>query len=577
MRRTMHSVVTAAGLIGLLAMPLMAVPGCDDPDGPGSSSLGLAVTPLTGTACGDPDSPAGNPNPFAEAPNVTVAVRGLDTESGVFATLVSKSQTLKEGRALKLKVPEGPDREVVVFARGGSQSWFGRDTGLLVTRNVDTAAAMTLTRYDGFSCVPVPDGVLNTVFPAAVTMGDGRILVVGGFTQVIQDDGKTKLSGATAAAFVYDPRTGQTKSVGNLGVNQGRAAATAVYLPETNKVLILGGTTELEVDTSREFPFKLDATKAKNDYILFDPVSESFAEGTKRMRVTRAFARAAALADGTVLVTGGQPWPLQDSDRFEAGDADIFDPQDNDGEGGFLDIPKLRGFYPRAGHSLTFLKNTAEGLTQLLIWGGTTQSASLFSPAEIYRQSGRQKDGVNGTFAEVTLVSADQTVPSFTFFHEVTRLSGNRFLATGGAVYHDGAMGGPQADEAWLLTYTDNVSPTVLVQRASGFGVGRMFHTAVSDDLRHVAVIGGWGADFQAIAAPDHVLSFDVDAPKNQLPFWTTATSAGSQTTPRGGHAVALTPAGTVYVVGGELAWDQVSTTKRAASEIYTPAFVSLP
>lgn len=549
--------------------------GCAEYDGAAETPVGLVVTPLTGVACGDPDAPSASPNPFSEAPNVTIAVRGVDTETGVYGTLVKRSQTLREGRGVALKVPEGPDRDVTVFAQGGSGSWFGRDTGLDVVRNTDVAAAMTLTRYDGFSCAPTVDGAINTVFPAAVTMGDGRILVVGGFTQVTSDGGISKLTGATPAAWVFDPRTGLSESVGHLGAGQGRGAATMVWLEETDKVLILGGATELEVDTAKPFPFHLDPTKAKDDYFLFDPATDTFSAGTEAMRSRRAFARAAALADGTVLVTGGGAWPLDDQDDFEADIADIFDPEDNDRAGGFLDIPKMRSFYPRAGHSLTFLRNTDEGLTQLLLWGGTTPGASLNHPAEVFKQSGRQQDGVNGTFAEVTLLGSE--APAFTFFHEVTRLSGNRFIATGGAPYEGGALQAPRSDEAWLLTFTtDSASPTLIVQRMPGFGPGRVFHSALSDDLRHVAVVGGWGPT-TAVAAPDHVLSFDVEAGAAGQAFWTQAANAGAQSTPRGGHAATLTPAGTVFLVGGELSWDQASAAKRAAAEIYTPAFVTLP
>jgi len=572
---TMRTLVLPVGL-ALLA-------GCADHDGPIDMPLGLVVTPLTGVACGDPDAPTASANPFTEAPNVTIAVRGVALDSGAYETLVRRSQTLREGRGVSLRVPEGPDRDVVVLAKSGSQSWFGRDTGLDVVRNTQVSAAMTLTRYDGFSCAPTVDGAINTVFPAAVTMGDGRILIAGGFTQVIANGNASKLTGATPVAWVFDPRTGQSKSVGNLGPGLGRGAATMVWLEETQKVLILGGATELDVKTDLPFPFHLDPTKALDDYVLFDPATETFTPGSERMRSRRAFARAAALSDGTVLVTGGGPWPLDDGDDFEADIADIFDPQDNDRAGGFLDIPKMRSFYPRAGHSMTFLRNTSEGLTQLLIWGGTTPGASLTHPAEVYKQSGRQQDGVNGTFAEVTLLGSE--APAFTFFHEVTRLSGNRFLATGGAPY-EGELKTPRADEAWLLTFTDdNAAPTLIVQRMPGFGTGRVFHSALSDDLRNVAVVGGWGitktegqpAIISAIASPEHVMSFDVDAGAAGRAFWTQAAGAGAQTTPRGGQAATLTPAGTVFLVGGELSWDQASAAKRAAAEIYTPAFVALP
>lgn len=559
--------------LGLAAIPLVAA--CAEGETP-SVPLGLQVTPLTGTACGDPDAPTPGPDPFSQISKVTVAVRGVDADTGIFGTLARKTSSVRAGSAIKLgSIQEGADREVVVFAKGSGQSWFGRDTGLDVSRNTDTQAAMVLSRYDGFSCTPTPEGIQNAVFPAAVTMGDGRVLVAGGFTTVIDDGGQTKLAGATNAAFVFDPRTGATTSIaGGLGVGENRGAATMVYLPTVDKVLVLGGATELGLDASKAFPFSLDVGKALDDYLLFDPKTNTFAAGTERMSSKRAFARAASLADGTVLVTGGGAWP-NDADDSHL-ECDIFDPQDNDTAGGFLDIPTLRGFYPRAGHSLTFLKNTPEGLTQLLIWGGTTPERSLRHPAEIYKQSGRQQDNINGTFSEVLLVGDPSQPPDFTYFHEVTRLSGQRFLATGGAPFESDAIQAPKDDEAWLLTYDDSVTPTLVVQKVAGFGPGRVFHTALSDDLRHVAVIGGFGG-LDAIAAPNHVMSFDADAAASGAPFWSTADAAGALTTPRGGHAATLTPAGTVFVVGGEVAVRTGNEAKRMAAEIYTPSFVSLP
>jgi hypothetical protein len=67
---------------------------------------------------------------------------------------------------------------------------------------------MVLTRFGGMSCVPTPSGIQNTVFPAAVTLGDGRILVTGGFTQVTGGG----LTGASTQAFLFDPRNGSTES-----------------------------------------------------------------------------------------------------------------------------------------------------------------------------------------------------------------------------------------------------------------------------------------------------------------------------------------------------------------------------
>jgi len=268
-----------------------------------------------------------------------------------------------------------------------------------------------------------------------------------------------------------------------------------------------------------------------------------------------------------VLVTGGGEWPfVTGDDRYV--EVDFYDYQATGGLGGFLDIPKLRSFYSRAGHSLTLINNSPEGLSQLLIWGGTTADRSLGNPAEVYRQSGRQREGVNGTFAEVVIVGEE---PTFLYFHETTPLIGNRFLVTGGGAHRDGAIQAPANDEAWLLTYVDQPSPTIQAQRLPGFGAGRVFHSALSSDARHVSVVGGWNG-IDALSGGDLLKTFDVNALPNPWVGGTTASSAS-----RGGHTGILTPGGSLLLVGGDAAATPGTVSGNLSAEIYTPYYLPLP
>lgn len=535
---------------------------CDMQAGPTEEPIALSVTPLSGTSCGDPDAPNPNANPFVDSPNVTVGVRVYDATTKVFETIAKSSRTIREGQTIKLKgVPEGEDREVIVFAQGASQAWYGRDTGLDVRRNTDNVAEMVLTRFGGLSCVPVPQGVQNTVFPAAVSLADGRVLVTGGFTEVAGD----KLTGASTQAFLFDPRSGLTEVLPGLGANQGRAGHAAVYLAATNKVVLIGGMTELQIDDSKAFPYVFDPSKGRDDYVIFDVATTSFTTGSERMLAARAFPRTAVMSDGTVLITGGGKWPI-DPDGTDQIECDMFDPEDNDRQGGLLDLPPLRSFYWRAGHSLTFLGNSAEGLSTYLIWGGTTPDRSLGHPAEIYRQSGRQRDGVNGTFAEVAISGE---VPPFSYFHETTQLSGGRFLATGGARYANGSLQAPESDDAWLLTYNSEPAPVLQTRRIPGLGAGRVFHTALSDDQSIVSVVGGWGP---VTAVEGVIKTFDLASTS-----FRSEDAAALLTAGRGGHAGIVTPAGTILLIGGEASSKTAAGTKRLAAEIYTPATSPVP
>jgi len=549
------------GTLGL-CLGSLVLGGCDLQAPPSEEPVGIAVTPLSGTSCGDPDSPTPAANPFVDAPKVTVGVRVYDTTTKLFETIAKSTRVIREGATIKLaRVPEGDDREVIVFAQGATQAWYGRDTGLDVRRNTNNVAAMVLTRYGGLSCVPVPQGVPNTVFPAAVSLADGRVLVTGGFTEVAGD----KLTGASTQAFLLDPRTGGIEVLPGLGAGQGRAGHAAVFLAATNKVVLIGGMTELQIDSTKPFPYVYDPAKGRDDYVIFDVASKSFTAGSDRMLAKRGFPRTAVMSDGTVLITGGGKWPIDPAgtDQIEC---DMFDPEDNDKQGGLLDIPPLRSFYWRAGHSLTFLGNSAEGLSTYLIWGGTTPDRSLGHPAEIYRQSGRQRDGVNGTFAEVSISGE---VPAFSYFHETTQLSGGRFLATGGSRYANGSRQAPEADDAWLLTYNSEPAPVLQTRRIPGLGAGRVFHTALSEDNAIVSIVGGWGS---VNAAEGVIKTFDLATTS-----FRSEDAAAGMTAGRGGHAAVLTPAGTVLLIGGESSATTAAGTKRLAAEIYTPATSPMP
>ena len=555
-------------LLCALSAPLVA---CDAAP-PAEAPVSFNVRALSGTACGDPDNPTPGTNPFQDISSLTIAVRGIDPDTGAFDTLVRESTSLKGASALRIKnVPEGTGREVVLYGTGSAFDWYAKDPDVTIQRNADNAVDLLFTRYGGFSCMAAPATVNNTIFPATATLSDGRVLVTGGFTDVVTDGGGSRLTAPSDQAFMVDPRTGELTALGTMGAGQGRAGHSMVYLDATDQVLIVGGFTELRIDESRAFPFAFDASdkaNARNDYVIYDVAAGTFTPGVETMRLKRGFAQAHALADGTAVITGGGPWPF---DPNEAGylDVEVFDPEDNDNAGGFLDVKNFRSFYTRAGHSLSFLKNSAEGLTQLLVWGGTTPDRSVGHPAEVFRQSGRQRDGVNGTFVEVTITNQ---APAYTFFHKTTPLTGNRFLVTGGAPWDSGAIQAPRSDEAWLLTYTEDPAPKINVQKVPGLGAGRVFHTAVSSDLVNVSVLGGF-TGVEAITS-DKVKYFDLG---NPTAFWTTDNDASGLFAARGGNAGLVVQGGPILLVGGESSARPLGAVHRANVEIFTPSNLPEP
>ncbi|MCA9518639.1 MAG: hypothetical protein KC635_27070 [Myxococcales bacterium] len=564
---TRRALAIAAGAAA--AALALAGGGCAAEE-PVSAPMGLSVSALTGTACGDPSSPSTGVDPFADIGDISVAVRAFDEESGRYETLAKASTSLKQAASLRVKsVPEGTGREVIVLGKGSQAQWYGKAPGVTVKRNTDNAVDVLLTKLGELSCVPSPATSLNGVFPAAVMLGDGRALVTGGFTEVVADGSGSKLTSPSSSAFLVDMARGTVKDLGSMGAGQGRAAHAMVYMPEVDQVLIVGGLSEMRLDESKPFPFVFthdDADKARNDYVIFDVATETFRAGTDTMVRGRVFPRAQALADGTVVVTGGGPWPYDDQDAGYL-QVSVFAPTLHDGEGGFLDVNNFRSFYTRAGHTLTPVNDTAEGLSQLLVWGGTTPDRSFGNPAEIFVQSGRQLSGVNGTFKEVVITGE---VPSFTYFHEATPLTGNRVLMTGGVAY-EGGLTAPHADEAWLLTFVDGPSPFVNVVKVPGLGAGRVFHTALSHDLVHVSVLGGF-VGLEALTS-DTVKLFDVS---NTTSAWATA-AASATFAPRGGQAAVTGPSGAALLAGGDGSARAHGAQQRQSVEIFTPPTVPVP
>ncbi|PIE19443.1 MAG: hypothetical protein CSA66_02335 [Proteobacteria bacterium] len=556
-------------LLGAGLTLALGVAGCDEAP-VADAPVAVEVTALAGTSCGDPNAPNVGVDPFADIGSLTIAVRGLDPDKGIVETLVRESASLRGATSLRVRnVPEGPDREVILFADGASQDWYANHPSVDIQRNTDNVVSLLLTRYGGLSCVPAPATIPNVVFPAAVDIGHGRVMVSGGFTEVVAAGGATKLASPSSAAFIFDSQTGALTPLGSMGDGQGRAAHAMVYLPSAQQVLIVGGLMEMRLDEARAFPYVFDPEDkghARTDYVIYDIAANTFRAGLDEMKLGRAFPRAHALSDGTAVITGGGPWPF-DPDETDYVEVDIYDPEDNDLQGGLLDVKHLESFYSRAGHSLTYLRSTEEGLSQLLVWGGTTPARSVGHPAEVFRQSGRQRDLVNGTFAEVVIVGEP---PAYTYFHETTRLTGERFLVTGGAAFDDG-INAPRPDEAWLLTYVEEPVPTIQVQKVPGLGVGRVFHSALSHDLVNVSVIGGlMGLD--AITS-DKVMRFDLS---EQLNPWQVE-SANEAFAPRGGQAGVMQLGGTILLVGGEGSMRPQETIQRASVEVFTPTSVTLP
>ena len=114
---------------------------------------------------------------------------------------------------------------------------------------------------------------------AAVRLGDGRVLVAGGFTDISYGNPPT------ASAEIYDPVTHAFSATGSM--TMGRAAPSMILLP-SGKVLVVGGGGSTISHTAE----------------LFDPVTGTFTATAHPPVASETDAGLFLMSDGTVLVIG---------------------------------------------------------------------------------------------------------------------------------------------------------------------------------------------------------------------------------------------------------------------------------
>jgi hypothetical protein len=139
--------------------------------------------------------------------------------------------------------------------------------------------------YDPASGAFTPTGSMTAPREAAVAapLPDGRVLVAGDF-------GGYAVPGTENVEF-FDPAT---ESFSSAGIGFLGYGAVAAPLPD-GRVLIAGGYTDLPTRSNPESSAE-----------VFNPATESFSSaGIGEMLTRRAFAAAAPLPDGRVLVAGG--------------------------------------------------------------------------------------------------------------------------------------------------------------------------------------------------------------------------------------------------------------------------------
>ena len=259
----------------------------------------------------------------------------------------------------------------VLIAGGGPAAWINDEPYLASAELFDPTSgtfrptgSMTLTRENH----------------TATLLKDGRVLIAGG-----NDVGDH----ATATAELYDRTTGMFSATGSMGTARGYHTAT---LLTDGRVLIAGGS------PSNNAPGAIIFTAE-----LYDPTTGTFSP-TGRLAVAHVFHSATLLADGRVMIAGG------DGDAGALATVELYDPTSGSfRETGQMNVPRV--FQPAA-----LLR---DGRVLVAGGGGDYEARNFLSSAELY-------DPRLGTFSLTSPMSDART------WFMANTLDDGRILVTGG-------------------------------------------------------------------------------------------------------------------------------------------------
>jgi hypothetical protein len=327
-----------------------------------------------------------------------------------------------------------------------------------------------------------PTGSLVTerLLHTAITLGSGKVLIVGG-----QEENGVPL----ASAELYDPAAGTFASTGSMGTV--RTCHTATLL-QNGMVLVAGGTdatgtalatAELynpgngsfsstgSMGTPRSCPAAvllgngqvlvtggIDSTGVLASAEIYDPTKGTFAPTAGSMNTVRTQHTATLITStGKVLVTGGN------TGGPATAAADLFDP----GTGKFTPTGSMGT--ARFFHSATLL--TSNG--KVLVAGGIDSSGASFTTAELF-------DPGAGTFTPTGPMGTARAI------HTATLLADGTVLVAGGEV-----TGGNDTVTAEL--YDPNAGTFT---ETGSMGTAREYHAAaLLADGKRVLIAGGRTGD----------------------------------------------------------------------------------
>jgi hypothetical protein len=527
--------------------------------------LGVTISALT-EECG------GNPDPFlvidsfrlcGEAPvaqddgSVQVLKR-FDTTTGVGSTEVSVND-----------IPAGDQYSVtVVGMSAGEPIYFGRSKGVSVGVDTLQEVDIKLIPYNGAACIPVKDVGLppHRLFSASVALPDGRVFVSGGFTGFKETEDPQILSSASSTTFFFEPSTGAV----TLGpeLKKGRGGHSMIYVPTHQRIVIVGGAQEMEWSTDSEgiaLRFASGSSLGASDIEVVELSGDvpAVLGGLGELNPRRIFPRLAMLGTDEVAIMGGGDWH-KEKPGPDFKDAIIFNAKTSTLDAGIAPSDNT----VRVGQTVTFVKyETAQNgnpIEVYLVWGGTRSE-----PMASLMRNARNNDGTsNVTFYSSFPMDGDD--PERTFFHTMTPLGDDRFLAVGGvAPDESGELTRIESDFVYLIEYsnTNGDNPKLDVTNIQGLDSGRVFHSATSHDGKVVTLIGGFTTETGDVAS--EIVTFDVETQT----FDSSVQPAG-YFAPRAGHVAEVLENDGLYLLGGVSDVSDLLLAEHMLHEVFVSAGV---
>ena len=557
---------------------------------PALAKSGVATVTVHVTALG--------PITATQATQLTLDLRSTADAKGVAAGTFSV--TWKDGQAtvaLPATVNGGPYvLSVQGFAKGATvPSWHGRRRAVTLAAGQNLTLDVLLVPVDTLMPVAAA-GTVNTVFHAAVLIDNGQVLVTGGLTASVTANGQTTLEGATDQAYVVDATTGKVQATAGK-MQAPRAGHTLLYLAKSNRVLVYGGITAMQLPNNGTAPPRWQAGAAL-PFELFDVATGQFisapAATTGWVR-PRAFANLVPLVGDKVVALGGARWPSNETNAYAWGDViDVSGPQATLADGCAEEPAKLLMQTVRAAAAL--VRIDGPGAPRYLLWGGVTGSSvadqtnmlpPLQHPAEWFRTSAKASFG---DFHPDLLLQGDTQAPEplqdpkapqpGLFFASLVPLRGltangkttHQFLSVGGA-----RLAAPDPKLTWMVPSANEVQvvafqePTLLtkgtltLKNLPGMASGRVFHQATRSDGGAIVVSGGVPDFALEPKAMPPLQVFDSEA----LQFVTSGAVPFAQPfAPRAGHTATALDNGCVLFVGGAPGWAAAALPVGAAARV---------